>query len=235
MVLREKNMRTKSHVMLDYDEAAISYDRVRFSSAGGRFADQVEKDLLKRVVEGRTALEIGTATGRFAILLLRMGYEYTGVDLSRAMLQETSRRTSFENNGVSLLQMDVETMAFRPYFENIVCIRTFHFLLHPSQALENIRKAMKSGGRCLVTFETDNPFRRFLLMLDGRSEQRYYKRKEVEDLFNASGLRVIESGPVLRIPVTFYRRCPKNLLWAMKALDHIWPWPTHEFVLGQAI
>jgi ubiquinone/menaquinone biosynthesis C-methylase UbiE len=118
--------------MLDYDEAAMSYDRIRFSSAGGRFADQVEKDFLKRVVEGRTALEIGTATGRFAVLLLRMGYEYTGVDLSRAMLQETSMRTSFENDGVSLLQMDVETMAFRPYFEKIVCIRTFHFLLHPS-------------------------------------------------------------------------------------------------------
>jgi ubiquinone/menaquinone biosynthesis C-methylase UbiE len=228
-------MRTKSHVMLDYDEAATSYDRIRFESAGGRFADQVEKDLLKRIVEGRTALEIGTATGRFAVLILRMGYEYTGVDLSRAMLKETSRRTNFEKERASLLQMDAEAMAFRPYFENVICIRTFHFLLHPSQALENIRKAMKKGGRCLVTFETDNPLRRLVLMLDRRSEQRYYKRKEVEDLFNASGLRVIDSGPVLRIPVTLYRRCPKKLLRAMNALDHIWPWPTHEFVLGEAI
>jgi SAM-dependent methyltransferase len=164
-----------------------------------------------------------------------MGYEYTSVDLSRAMLQETSRRTGFEGAGVSLLQMDVEAMAFWPYFENVICIRTFHFLPHPLQALENIRKAMKEGARCLATFETDNLFRRFVLLLDRRSEQRYYKRKEVEELFRSSGLHVIDSGQVLRLPVTFYRRCPNQLLRVMDALEGVWPWPSHEFVLGATI
>jgi hypothetical protein len=71
---------------------------------------------------------------------------------------------------------------------------------------------MKDGGRCLVTFETDNLFRRLVLMFDKRSEQRYYRRKNVEDLFRLSGLRVIDGGPVLRVPVTFYRRCPERLI-----------------------
>jgi len=79
-------MRSKEMVSTDYDDAAQSYDNVRFGSPGGKYADQVEKDLLSRVVKGKTALEIGTATGRFAITLVRMGYEYTGVDLSLAML-----------------------------------------------------------------------------------------------------------------------------------------------------
>jgi len=218
----------------DYDEAARSYDRVRFGAPGGRYADGIEKALLARVVKGRTALEIGTATGRFAVLLLRMGYEYTGIDLSQPMLQATSSRTSFERGRTSLLQMDVEAMAFRPYFDNVVCIRTFHFLPNPSKALQNIRKAMKDGGRCLVTFETDNLFRRIVLIFDKRSEQRYYQRKNVEDLFRLSGLRVIDGGPVLRVPVTFYRRCPERLMWILKGLEHVWPWPTHEYLLGEA-
>jgi hypothetical protein len=64
-------MRAKNHLMLDYNEAVLSHDRLRFGSAGGRYADRVEKALIRRIVRGRTALEIGTATGRLAVLLIR--------------------------------------------------------------------------------------------------------------------------------------------------------------------
>jgi ubiquinone/menaquinone biosynthesis C-methylase UbiE len=227
-------MRSKEMVSTDYDDAAQSYDNVRFGSPGGKYADQVEKDLLSRVVKGKTALEIGTATGRFAITLVRMGYEYTGVDLSLAMLRVTSQRTSFAEERTDLLQMDVEQMAFRRHFDNVICIRTFHFLPNPSLALQNMRDALNRRGRCLVTFETDNPLRRFALMLHmGRSRQRYYKRQEVEGLFHLYELRVTAAGPVLRIPVTLYRRCPAKLLVVLRVLEHLWPWPTHEYVLGE--
>src|SRR5438477_7413930 len=176
-------MRSKEMVSTDYDDVAQSYDNVRFGSPGGQYADQVEKNLLSHVVKGKTALEVGTATGRFAVTLLRMGYDYTGIDLSLAMLQVTSQRTSFAEERTDLLQMDVEEMSFRRHFDNVICIRTFHFLPNPSHALQNIRDALNREGRCLVTFETDNPLRRLALVLHlGRSRQRYYKRKEVEDL-----------------------------------------------------
>jgi SAM-dependent methyltransferase len=227
-------MRAKRIVLKDYDRAAQSYDYLRFFSAGGRHADQIEKNLLSRIVTGKSALEIGTATGRFAVLLLGLGYEYTGIDLSLRMLQVTSRRTSFNSESRDLLRMDAEAMCFRPRFDNAICIRTFHFLPDPSLALRNIRDALTSGGRCLVTFETDNPIRKLALWLNlGRSQQRYYKRKEVEDLFRAAGFRVMESGSVLRLPVTLYRRTPKRLIWILRVLEQVWPWPTHEYVLGE--
>src|SRR2546425_4818100 len=153
-------MRSKNQVMTDYDEAAQSYDRVRFGSEGGRYADKVEKNLLGHSVIGQNAIEIGTATGRFAVFLVERGYEYTGIDLSLTMLKATSDRTNFNGKKSSFLQMDAEQMAFRPYFENAICIRTFHFLPHPDKALRNIVNSLKQGGRCLVTFETDNPLRR---------------------------------------------------------------------------
>jgi SAM-dependent methyltransferase len=158
------------------------------------------------------------------------------VDPSLAMLRVTSQRTSFAEERTDLLQMDVEQMAFRRHFDNVICIRTFHFLPNPSLALQNMRDALNWRGRCLVTFETDNPLRRFALMLHiGRSRQRYYKRQEVEGMFHLYELRVIEAGPVLRMPVTLYRRCPAKLLRVLRVLEHLWPWPTHEYVLGEKV
>jgi len=90
-----------------------------------------------------------------------------------------------------------------------------------------------SSGKCLVTFETDNPLRRFLLLLGiGTSEQYYYKISEVEDLFLRAGFQVMKSGAVMRIPVTLYRRCPGSLLWILTRLERLWLWAMHEYVLG---
>src|SRR5919108_6247124 len=104
-------MRSKRILSSDYDNFAQSYDAVRFGTYGGRYTDEVEKKFIKRSVNGHNALEIGTATGRFAVLLLNLGYEYTGIDLSLAMLEVTSDRTSFAADRTALLQMDVESMA----------------------------------------------------------------------------------------------------------------------------
>src|SRR2546425_9031036 len=93
--------------------------------------------------------------------------------------------------------------------------------------------ALKSAGECLVTFETDNFLRRLLLFFGiGISEQYYYKISDVEDLFLKVGFHLVRSGSVLRIPVSLYRRCPKSLLWILKRLERLWPWPMHEYVLG---
>lgn len=134
------------------------------------------------------------------------------------------------------MQMDVEEMCLRPYFDNLICIRTFHFLPNPSLALRNMRYALNQSGKCFVTFETDNPLRRLALMLQvGRSRQRYYKRKEVERLLLSNGFHLLDSGPVLKIPVTLYRRCPARLLKILRILERLWPWPAHDYVLGEAV
>jgi hypothetical protein len=86
-----------------------------------------------------------------------------------------------------------------------------------------------------VTFEKDNPLRRLPLMLHfGRSRQRYYRRREVEYLLLSNGFQVIDSGPVLKIPVTLYRRCPARLLKILRILERLWPWPSPDYVLGEA-
>ncbi len=229
--MRRKNLRTVLQVQADYEDGATSYDKARFGTLGGQYVNTREQEFVASIIKGSRVLEVGTATGRFAASLTQHGAEYTGVDLSQKMLRTTFERT---NHSASLIQMDASQLGFRNYFDYVLCIRTFHFLQKPVEALQGMFSALKPGGECLVTFETDNFLRRFLLFFGiGTSEQYYYKISDVEDMFLKAGFKIERSGSVMRIPVTMYRRCPKRLLWILKRLDRLWPWPMHDYVLGE--
>src|SRR6266571_8569860 len=227
--MRKKNLRTTRQLQSDY-EAATDYDKARFATVGGQYVNKKEQDFVTSIIKGSRVLEVGTATGRFAVSLTLRGAEYTGIDLSQKMLRTTSERT---NHSASLIQMDGSQLGFRTYFDYVLCIRTFHFLQKPVEALQGMFTGLKPGGECLVTFETDNFLRRLLLYFGiGTSEQYYYKISDVEELFLEAGFKVARSGSVMRIPVTLYRRCPKSLIWILRRLERLWPWAMHEYVLG---
>ena len=227
----EKAARSSAVIKVDYDRNAANYDSVRFGTPGGRYVDKRERAFVASVINGSRVLEIGTATGRFAVSLTNRGVEYAGIDLSQKMLRVTFKRTS---RRVSLVQMDASRMAFRSYFDYVLCVRTFHFLPNPQDSLRGMFTALKPLGECLVTFETDNFFRRFLLFSQlGVSQQYYYKISDVKQMFEKAGLKPIRSGSVMKIPVTVYRKCPKQLLWALELAERFWPWSMHDYVLGK--
>src|SRR6266516_2154808 len=228
--MRKKNIRSVANVKSDYEETATNYDKDRFGTVGGQYVNDREQEFVAGIIIGSRVLEVGTATGRFAVSLTLRGAEYTGVDLSQKMLRTTFERT---NHSASLFQMDGSQLGFRSYFDYVLCIRTFHFLQKPVEALEGMFTALKPGGEALVTFETDNFLRRLLLFFGiGTSEQYYYKISDVEDLALRAGFHVTKSGAVMRIPVTLYRRCPRRLLWILRRLERTWPWAMQDYVLG---
>src|SRR5437660_8172986 len=94
--------------------------------------------------------------------------------------------------------------------------------------------SLKPRGECLVTFEADNFLRRLLIFFGiGTSEQYYYKISDVEDMFLKAGFQIVRSGSVMRAPVTLYRKCPEPLLRILRRLERLWPWPMHDYTLGQ--
>lgn len=232
--MQEKNMRNVRQLQNDYDNEASDYDRDRFGTDGGQYTDQLEKSLLQRRLRKGTILEVGVATGRFGIFLSGLGFAYVGIDISRGMLQVALAKARVNGRKLDVVQMDAQHMYLRGTFDNVICVRTFHFIPKPSEALYRMKNSLNSNGLCLVTFETDNFLRRTFLRFGlGRSEQRYYRLKDVEKMFQSVGLKVIETGTVLRIPASFYRRCPPTFLPLIKRLDPLWPWPVQEYVLGE--
>ena len=228
--MRQKNVRTTRRIQTDYDENVKSYDYVRFGTPGGQYINKVEQDFVASFIGGSRVLEVGTATGRFAVTLVKRGAEYTGVDISQKMLRATYERIGHSGE---VVRMDGCHLGFVSYFDYAQCIRTFHFLPKPVDALQGMFTALRPSGKCLVTFETDNLFRRFLLFFGiGTSEQYYYKIPDVEDMFLKAGFKIERNGSVMRIPVTIYRRCPRFLLPILKRSERLWPWPMHQYVLG---
>src|SRR5438876_6476352 len=183
-----KRIRTTADVKSDYARNATNYERVRIRTPGGQYVDKKEQGFVAGIIKGSRVLEVGTATGRFAVSLTLRGAEYTGVDLSQKMLRTTFERT---NHSASLFQMDGSQLGFRSHFDYVLCIRTFHFLQKPVEALRGMFSSLVPGGECLVTFETDNFLRRILLLFGiGISEQYYYKISDVENMLRKSGFKI---------------------------------------------
>src|SRR6266550_1191012 len=229
----EKNLRSVSETKKSYDSHASLYDKVRFGTPGGRYVYDLERKFAAKLVKGPKVLEVGTATGRFATLFSMNGFEYTGVDISNQMLRITSDKVKSLGGDLQSVQMDASRLGFNHYFDDVVCIRTFHFLPDPLNALQGMQNALVKEGKCLVSFESDNLVRRLAIFFKvGSANQRYYRTRDVEALFLKAGFKVARRGSVMRIPVTVYRRCPKSLIWILRGLERLWPWPMHEFVLG---
>src|SRR2546428_9139377 len=114
--LRQKNVRSTRRVQNDYDESVKNYDKVRFGSVGGEYVNNVEQAFVARFIPGSRVLEVGTATGRFAVSLIKRGAEYTGIDISQKMLRATYERISHAGE---VVRMDGCHLAFGSYFDYV--------------------------------------------------------------------------------------------------------------------
>ena len=223
------NLRSKSRVMKTYDKESSVYHSKRFSNEGGRYIDRTEKRLLARYVNGTSLLEIGTASGRFVGFVERMGWDYTGIDISAQMLRLS------KSNGSKLVQGDGEEIPLRSsIFDTVFCLHTFHFIPEPLRCIEESRRVLKEGGFLVLIFEMDNWLRRLSLKTRlFESDQWYFTIREVAGMMRSRGLTPIASGPVLKFPMAFYRRLPITKM--LKQLDASKNWPGWLATLGLVI
>lgn len=114
-------------------EAAGSYDARRFTSRSGRKGDQREKrafsDLLRRIPEVRSALDVPCGTGRMTEVLLQAGLQVTGCDISEAMMQKAQSRLAGFGEQARFCQGNAKELPFEgASFDLVTCVRLFgHF------------------------------------------------------------------------------------------------------------
>ena len=223
------NLRSKLKVMKTYDKESPVYYSKRFSSRGGRHIDFTEKRLLVRYVSGPSLLEVGTASGRFIGFVERMGWDYTGIDISAEMLRLS------RSNGSKLVRGDGEEIPLRSsIFDTVFCFHTFHFIPEPLRCIKESHRVLKEGGFLFLIFETDNWLRRLSLKTRlFESDQWYFTLGEVSGMMRNCGLTPVASGPVLKFPMAFYRRLPITKL--LKRLDASKNWPGLLATLGLVV
>jgi len=212
-----------------YDKESSVYHVKRFSSEGGKYIDITEKRLLARYVSGPSLLEIGTASGRFVGFVERMGWDYTGIDISARMLHLS------KGNGGRLVRGDGEEIPMRSSrFDTVFCFHTFHFVPEPLRCIQESLRVLKEGGFLVLIFETDNWLRRLALKTHlFESNQWYFTVQEVTGMMRECGLTPVYAGSVLKFPMALYRRLP--ITRVLKRLDASEHWPGLLATLGLVI
>jgi ubiquinone/menaquinone biosynthesis C-methylase UbiE len=133
---------------------AERFEGMRFSGPIGRLVADIQATQLLAFlapVTGRRVLDVGTGTGRAAILLAKAGAEVTGVDASREMLAVAERRAGEERARVTFVHGDAHGLDFPDAsFDAVVCLRV---LMHTPDWRASLRELCRvSSGRVVFDF-----------------------------------------------------------------------------------
>jgi SAM-dependent methyltransferase len=137
-----------------FDAMAASYDDLEpwYEHLYGVLHRLLRAELaLRASSRGARALDAGCGTGFQTAILLELGYETVGVDVSRGLLDVARRRLA----GARLLQGDLETLPSRDAAFDVAvsCGSTFSFLGDPARGLREIARVLRPGGRALLEVE----------------------------------------------------------------------------------
>ena len=96
-------------------------------------------------VKGKSVLDIGTGTGRFALLFSRLGAYVTAVDISRSMI-EIAKKTNVTEKNVQFIVADVEHPPFIDYsFDVVNCQEVLVHLPDPRVAVKEMMRIARDN------------------------------------------------------------------------------------------
>jgi ubiquinone/menaquinone biosynthesis C-methylase UbiE len=115
---RHPRSQTSHYSYAAYADPAMaeSFDRVRFGGPIGTLVHAWQAQTLIRFLgadlKGRHVLDVGTGTGRAALVIARQGAKVTGIDASTEMLRVAASRVVRENLPITLEAGDAHALRF---------------------------------------------------------------------------------------------------------------------------
>lgn len=94
---------------------------------------------------GDRVLELGCGDGALSCLLARQGFEVTGVDISRGMIEEAKRRADREGAAVRFEVADMDHFAAAEPYDGVVSFMSafFMYVENPARFIEAVRPAVR--------------------------------------------------------------------------------------------
>jgi SAM-dependent methyltransferase len=195
---------------------ARQFDQTRFGSAIGGLVASREAETFTRLagpLAGRTVLDVGTGTGRIALLLTTAGASVTGVDASEEMLKLARQRASAEHAVVQFLIGDAHALAFPD--------RSFDVVVSSRVLMHTPRWQVCVDEWCRVARERvviDYPSARSFALLQslwrrasyalGEGAQQPYRvffDNQLRAAFERNGFRIRETHRQFVLPIGLYR------------------------------
>ena len=148
---------------------AQSFERRRFGGPIGEYVAATQARVLANMVgriKDRPIIDVGTGTGRAAILMARGGARVTAVDASEQMLEMARRRASDEGLFVKFVRGDAHALQFHAReFDVAICLRV---LMHAPDWQRCLSELCRVADR-LVIF--DYPSARSVAVLESASRR----------------------------------------------------------------
>ena len=207
--MRGKTTPTKKNVVDNYNREGKSYDAIRYGrTRGGRFFSEIELQETLVMMKRGNVLHVGTATGRVSAHLISQGLDYIGLELSKVMVTITKEKMEGKAH---IVQADAEHLPFRAEaFDNVVSVRSFHFLPNPDEFLRDANRVLKPGGRLIVSFEKKvhgrGAFEKIMGIPPARAKRAYYTNPQVALMMRKAGLNTLYVGNVTKLPLLAYWR-----------------------------
>ena len=113
---------------------------------------ELARRIAKELPEGGSVLEIAPGPGYFCIELARLGpYAIRGVDLSEAMVKIAREKAAAAGVRVDFEQGNASSLPYpRETFDFLVCRAAFKNFARPVEALQEMWRVLKPGGRGLI-------------------------------------------------------------------------------------
>lgn len=141
-----------------YDHDAQQYDQ-RWASAGGSTTEQTQQAIVADLCAdwaGRNVVEIGCGTGRFSLILARMGIQLTLIDLSPRMLAVAQAKLveqGLAHNVQEYLNASIYDLPITSAtVGGIVSLNVFNHLNNVALALRQCARILKPGGELLFNY-----------------------------------------------------------------------------------
>jgi 2-polyprenyl-3-methyl-5-hydroxy-6-metoxy-1,4-benzoquinol methylase len=194
---------------------ARSFDRKRFSGPIGELVAATQSRVVANFVgriHDRTILDVGTGTGRAALMLARGGASVTAVDASEQMLAIARKRAADQGANIRFLIGDAHTLDFPDRsFDVAVCLRV---LMHAPKWKLCVNELCRVADRLVIV---DYPSKRSVAWLESKARAvmhalglktepyRVLSHAEVVESFTKAGFRVRSVHRQFVLPIAFHK------------------------------
>lgn len=194
---------------------ARTFEDRRFGGPIGEIVASTQARVLAKMIgriQERDVLDVGTGTGRAALLFARGGAHVTAVDASEQMLEVARHRAADQLTKVDFRRGDAHALEFgNRSFDVVVCLRV---LMHTPRWRQCLSELCRVAER-LVIFDypsatsvalVHSMTRRVIHAAGGRTEAyRVFTDRMIRQALDKSGFRVRSVHRQFVLPIQFHR------------------------------
>jgi 2-polyprenyl-3-methyl-5-hydroxy-6-metoxy-1,4-benzoquinol methylase len=222
-----------SYSMYADPEMARTFEQRRFGGPIGDLVARSQARVLANMVgriQEREILDVGTGTGRVALLLAHGAARVTAVDASEEMLAIARQRAEAELVNVRFERGDAHALAFRDRSFDVVV--SFRLLMHAPDWQRCLSEMCRVSERLvIIDYPSANSFARLeswarhLARAAGMKTESYrvFSRSTIAAALDGNGYRIRSMHRQFVLPIAFHKLIGSRrfTMWIENVLDHM--------------